>query len=276
MKPTAILSACLTLAALAGSAGAQTIEAKPYFNNVRGWNVVAFIDNGRHAGCGMERPSGAFDFGLGRENGAWFLLFPSNAQDGATSSAIIDLDRYSEDFQLVSRMGLWGAPLPETWVRQIAGGSSMVVTMNNRQFPMSLSGTSAAILKVEECDARQGGGMAVAVPAVPQPMPRPLVQPPVESDAARMGAGCPVYGSFRSPDLQDYARVTFYNTRPHAVTVYWLDHAGHTVEIAPLLGGESSTIDTTAGAYFLAKNFEGTCFGGVIEAAFGESDYFIQ
>ena len=79
---------------------------------------------------------------------------------------------------------------------------------------------TAAILKMQECVSRRGEvGRANGAPQV-----KPRVIAPAECDAARMGAGCPAYGSLRSPDVQDTGDVTFFNRADRAVNIKWIDY----------------------------------------------------
>ncbi len=253
------------LLVFAGSfpAAAQSVEARPYYDNVRGWKVVTFWENGNYAGCGMARPDLGFHFGLARENGDWFLLFPSNAGDGSATGVFVDIGRYSEEFELISQMGIWGTPIPGAWIDEIAAGSTMGVDMNGQYYSMSLSGTTAGILKVEECDVLHGS--AAQSPSSPPP-----------NTNAQFGAGCPFVGDFYSPNSQDWATVTFYNTRPEPVTVYWIGYDGAFNEMAWIGSGDQWAVDTSAGHLFVARGAGGRCYGGAIEAVFGASEFFIQ
>ncbi len=83
-----------------------------------------------------------------------------------------------------------------------------------------------------------------------------------------MGAGCPAYGTVRSIDSQDAGDVTFVNRSDRAVNLYWLDLQGNNVEMGGMVPDESIALTSNAGHRFIAKDFSGTCLGGVWEVGY--------
>ncbi|HHC29825.1 MAG TPA: hypothetical protein ENK80_04575, partial [Rhodobacterales bacterium] len=144
----------------------------------------------------------------------------------------------------------------------------MSVGMQGMRYDVSLNGTYAGSLKIVECVDRRGQvGAAASAPTPSQP---------VESDTARMGAGCPAYGSYRSPNVQDAGDATFVNRSDRALSIIWIDYDGNNQEMAALQPGESTFVTSHAGHYFLAKDRDGTCHGGVLEVGFPASRFDIR
>ena len=260
--------------ALSGqSVSAQTFEE--HYASVRGWDVVSLHDQGQFVGCGMSRPDdGGFDFALYYGFGDWEILVPTSARAQSDVTIDMDLDRMSEVVIGKSDGMIASALVAASWVNAIANGRTLTVYLEGWTHEIPLTGTTAAILKVEECVG--GGGQQPRTSArastSSSTSSRPsIVQQPVESDAARMGVNCPAYGAFRSPDSQDWGDVEFVNYVDHAVTIYWIDLNGHNVEMASLLPGQNIKISSNAGHHFIIKDFDATCFGGVWTLGLGEN-----
>lgn len=254
----------LTLAFNSQTLSAQTNE--DFYASVRGWNVVAVSDDGWFAGCGMSRPTNGFDFALFHSVGGWEILVPTNRRANSRVMFDMDIDRASYEVSGLSDGVIASAVIERYLVKNIARGRKLSFTMDGQFHLTSLHGTTAAILKVEECVANNGN----------PPRPEPRAQPPIESDTARMGMGCPAYGSYRSPNVQDRSDVEFVNFVDHAVTVYWIDFDGNNVEMASLLPGESVRFGSYAGHHWIFKDFNATCFGGVWTLSPGNNYFEIR
>lgn len=264
------LAACaVTSLTFAATAFAQDMA---HYGDARGWSVVSFSNGGAFVGCGMHRPTQNGGFGLVNENGNWLLTFPASLPNGAVMEMYLEVDRASFPLNATVYDGEAQAYLTPQAADAIARGRHMETNYHGLVQTYSLKGTTAGKLKVEECIARRGNVYAVTAPA---PSPSPAAPQVVENDAYRLGAGCPAPGSFRSPDAQDWGDITFVNRSSQAVTLYWLDLSGQPVEITGLLPGESNLINSTAGHYFIAKDFQGSCHGGVIEVPYGQTVYDI-
>lgn len=251
-------------------ANAQVDET--FYGTARGWDIVSVSEYGDFLGCGMSRLKLAFDMTLGLdEYGAWQLGFPAASPDGTQITIDMDLDRYSDLLNATVRGGLANAQIHSDWVSSIAKGNNLSVKMEGRAHAISLRGTSAAILKVKECVSRRGQ----VISTLQGSQVNQFATPPIESDAARMGTGCPAYGSMRSPNTQDWGDVNFTNRTDRAVTIYWIDFQGQNVEMGGLLPGESQSLTSNAGHLFLAKDFGGTCFGGVWTVGYGNNNFEI-
>lgn len=262
---------------------ALAMNEEKLYSSVRGWDVFASAENGAFTGCGMMRPNQTFGMVLlNSSNNIWALGFRTNLPNGARVSIDMDLDRYSDVLQATSNGEFAGAQIQYSWVQALANGKKLWVEMENNRHMIPLRGTTAAILKVQECVGRYNavgfakGPVAVAPAAQPGTPPKPAIKQPVESDAARMGAGCPAYGSYRSPDAQDWGEVEFVNLTDAAVTIYWIDYNGHNVEMAGILPGEQVGFDSTGGHHWLAKDFSGTCHGGVLTLGVGKNLFNIR
>jgi len=116
-------------------------------------------------------------------------------------------------------------------------------------------------------------------PAAVQPAPprnRPRTQYPVESDAHRMGSGCPRLGQFRSPASNARATIEFIGRADRAVTVYWIDFNGNPVDYGGLDGRKTLRFNTFVGHYWIAKDFDGRCYGGVVSVRPGANRIVIR
>ncbi|SPF80316.1 VHL beta domain-containing protein [Pseudoprimorskyibacter insulae] len=232
-----------------------------HYDTARDWTVHAEQNAHGFAGCAMTRGPG-FDLSLARFGGAWTLRFPFNAPDGTRITADMDLDRASALADLTVLNGVAEGEIGESWVEGIALGRRFFVSLGGPQSRISLSGTAAAITKVEECDMNFGVV--------------PVAQTAVENDALRPGPNCPAMGSMRSPNLQDLGNITFINQTDAAINLYWLDFNGMPQEMGGLLPGDIARFNSVAGHYWLARDVHGTCHGGTIEVPFGDTSYEIR
>lgn len=244
----------------AGFGAAQETSAQTLYDTVRGWEVSTMTaPDGSFAGCLMRRPGGGFDLSIARFDGRTELGFPTTLPEGTPVAIDMDVDRYSEIANAFVRNGWASVPVQEDWVQAIGKAKYMEATVNGRGGEISTSGTMAAILKLQECD-KLGGH---------RPAPAPTQT--VENDTLRMGAGCPALGQYRSPNVQDWGDITFVNRADRAITVYWLNGDGIPQDVVGLLPGEQAEITSNAGHYFIAKDSDMTCHGGVIEVPFRDS-----
>lgn len=115
-----------------------------------------------------------------------------------------------------------------------------------------LNGCQAPPLTIK-CEVRDATGRILASPT-PQT---------ASSFGDRGGAGCPPPGRYKSPPSQQSTTAVFTNRADRAVSLYWLDFDGKAKEYAGLLPGESSTQRTFVGHVWIAKSFDGACFGGL-------------
>lgn len=102
--------------------------------------------------------------------------------------------------------------------------------------------------------------------AVQAPVPKNTQGKVVESDALRMGKGCPAVGAVKSLGPKNPTwKVTFVNKIKSggAATIYWLNPDGEPVETEIFDDKGQAVIDTNAGQAYIVKDFAGTCYGGV-------------
>ena len=269
-----LLAFCLVLFSQAASAQVK----ETVYAHVRGWTVVTATEYGNFQGCGMSRGNGAFDIILGIDNaGNWNIGFPSSTREGGRVNVDMDIDRMSDVVTLQAKVGFaFGLTSPD-WVGAIASGRHMSVLMEGRRHDISLNGTTAAIHKVEECASRYvrvasiGRSNRAAAPKAPQQR----AVAPVERDVAKMGSGCPAYGSLRSPNVQDWGEVNFTNRTDRALNIAWLDYQGDNVDMGGILPGETLSLNSNAGHMFIAKDFSGSCIGGVWTLGLGQNQFDI-
>ena len=160
----------------------------------------------------------------------------------------------------------------------------MTIDVQKASIDHMLSGTSATILKIEECFAQTGrpdlqGPVFVGTAATNDIVPRDSAGNTIENDAYRMGMGCPRVGTMRSPASDIPAQVEFRHgvADGTAVSVYWLDFNGEPVEMAGLFSlNPVVSLNTYVGHKFIAKDIQGTCHGGVITVGSGRTAYVIR
>lgn len=255
-----------------GAAGADSYDIAPYAE-VKGWQVDSLKDapSGTFLGCmaSSEQPSGYLM--VGQMVWGWLVRVPADKTEGY-EGGVIAVDGKAVDSQFgFAPEGAGEANISDEMVPQIGNGTALTTKING-EAPVTwrLEGSGAMIGKVKECFTNNGvapGGKA------PTSTPAPAA---VDSDALRMGKDCPKLGEWRSGGNTTPAHVTFVNGADLAVSVYWLDFEGKPVEYAGLLPGESYSVDTWTDHYWLAKDFDGTCHGGVIIPAPGPSIHEIK
>lgn len=247
------------------------------YGKTRGWDVLSITYDGsfmRCSGVSMD-----FPFTLEKSSEGWSLTIDGPLDNPPEVVGYVDVDRASFEGTFYPQgNGRYAMFLEDGLVESIRDGSRLQVEANGQITPAALSGSSAAMLKIEECMDR--AGQVAAAPATPKPAaaPKPkLAQtaPAIEDDASNMGRGCPAYGGAPSPQSSDPAQVEFVNRSDIAVSIYWLDFAGAPVEYAGLLPGEAVTLDTYVGHLWLAKDFNMECHGGIWGANPGFTSYEI-
>lgn len=254
-------------ALVAGLAGAaQSAAGQEYhpYGAARGWTVEAVTSDGSFMRCEARNPAAPFALVANVEGWMVTVMAPAGLPDEV--SGYIDVDRASLEATFY-RMddGSYGAFLDDGAIDAIRSGSHLSVDLGGGLSAGSLSGSTAAMGKLQECVER--GGLPPKGGALGQAAPAPVA--PVESDAMRLGDDCPAFGDYVSPASDVPAHVRFYNASDIAVSLYWIDFDGQIVEYAGTLPGESYEVDSYVGHYWLAKDFDGTCHGGVIEITDG-------
>lgn len=257
------LLSCLAVLWLGGVAQAQSFDAAVYAADVRGWQVDALTDDQGFLGCGgtTDQPFGVL--GVIQSRDGWLLRVPS-MQTESFEGALVTIGRRDID----SQIGFLPEGAGEIFVTDqaigwLAAADRVTVAINNDYTATwGLLGSAAMIAKVKECYSRKGAAQAAATRK-----PRPQ---PVENDALRAGTGCPAPGSVASTGNGAAAQVQFYNATDRAVTLYWLDFDGMPIEYAALLPGEDYIVNTWSEHPWLARDFNGTCRGGVIYPAPGD------
>lgn len=156
----------------------------------------------------------------------------------------------------------------------------MLATMNQMLKVTTVSIVVATLVACAETPTKPNAGNIAAKSVVQTPTskadtskPAAQVSAPknaqgkvVESDALRMGKGCPAVGSIKSPGPKKPTwKVTFVNQiKPErAATIYWLNPDGEPVETEIFDEKGQAVIDTNAGQAYIVKDFDGTCYGGV-------------
>ena len=252
------------------AAQAQDFEIETYAADVRGWQVDALSDDqGFFACAGMSGEQKDGYLAVMQTRDGWMLRVPTE-QTESFEGALVTIDGREIDSQIgFFPEGAGHIALADQAVDWIAQGSRLKVAVNNDLTTnWVLSGSAAMVTKVTECYKRKGV-VKTAAPAKPKP-PKKVAPKVVENDALRSGQDCPEIGSVASYASDTASNIQFYNASDVAITLYWLDFDGNPVEYAALLPGEDYVVDTWAEHFWLARDFEGTCRGGVIQPAGGQ------
>ncbi len=259
---------CAAILCLSGTAQAQSFDAAVYAADVRGWQVDALTDGQGFLGCGgtTDQPFGVL--GVIQSRDGWLLRVPTQ-QTESFEGAVVTIGNRQIDAQIgFLPEGAGEIYLTDQAIGWLAQADEVTVAVNNDYTATwGLLGSAAMITKVKECYARKGSAKA----AIAAPKAAVSVVKAPESDAQRGGIDCPAPGSVASTGNGTPAQLQFYNATDRAVTLYWLDFNGMPVEYAALLPGEDWTVETWAEHPWIARDFEGTCRGGVIYPAPGNS-----
>lgn len=234
-----------------------------HYATVRDWSVSAVFADGAFMRCAATFPNATATLELSPEG---WLIGTHLATGAQQMSGRFDIDKYSfeAEFWGLSDNNM-GTFLDETMLGLLRNGSVLAIQLNGGTEILSLKGSAATITKIEECVTRAGQTAAAPAQGVT------AASPPVEDDAQKMGAGCPVWGSVRSLPAEAGIPARFINRADRALTIYWVDYNGMMVEYAALLPGESFDVNTYVGHLWLAKDVEATCHGGVLSPLSGAS-----
>jgi hypothetical protein len=157
--------------AVAPSAFAQDIvnianvrgaQESTYFASVRGWKVVVGAVNGRPAYCAAIKDQGGSELRIGYGSEQWQVGIPYSAKRGEFVGSM-ELDGNVSGTAGVSD-GKWTFLWLNLGERDaLMNGQQVIFEVGKASMDYELSGTSAAIQKVEECvERRLSGGAVVA------------------------------------------------------------------------------------------------------------------
>ncbi len=270
-------SSAQTFTETTGEAGA--IESN--YASVRGWRVLSGAVNGRFVYCVAEHPDRSTPLRLGNSiNGQWQLsIFQELAAVRKDWSGSIEVD---DDTRYTNASGSASGKWTVAWLgldelENIKRGRNMIFGVRKYDFEFSLAGTTAAVLKVEECLKNRGNAPRKRV-AQPIPQPRDANGRVIENEAYRTGAGCPKVGTVISPYSSRQASVEFIDQTTHqngAMVVYWLDDKGRPVDSGVFDNGRVN-LSTFVGHSFIVKDRDGTCYGGVYTVRSGSNQFIVR
>ena len=233
--------------------------AETAYGEARGWRVGAARSGAGFAYCFAEAPRrGGPAVRLGWDGMQWQLAAQVPAPADWQGSLQVDgagAGRgYRSGGDLVSGTAAGGwtiawIGLPE--LDALRQGSQAVLGVGRGDVDFALSGSAAAILKVEECVQR--GGQAPQAAARPAP-----------ATGASGASRCPDPRSMVSRDSGGQASAYFVNATDRALMIYWVDRSGNLVEMGPLPVNDGTTLTTTIGHTFQVQDFQGLCYGGGI------------
>lgn len=268
---SALLGA-ICLSTFATISNAQ-VEETTYALDVRGWNVFAASDFNGFAYCFARRSDGQNNYRLAWDRRSW-SLGTNYLHSSSNFNTDLEIGNQRYTVQGKNEGDYSVLTLGAGEIAAIKAGSVAYWDIHNATIEMSLRGTTAAILKVEECVQREGvemshgGSTHNAAPTV------------VESDTARLGGNCPDLGSNASRDLGGPATIEFdfQVTDGPALGIYWIDQNGIIIDTGALFSSRETptVLQTYVGHRFIVKDQGGTCYGGVYEAQSGNSYYVVR
>ncbi len=254
----------------------QAFDMGRHYSDTRGWEVRM----SQNTGCIATSPIGS-DIATMMvlvPAGNFELVLPTAAPSGAEIPVTLDIDRYSftDSFYAEDGFahGVFDTPLREA----MAKGRNMTILHDGESFFLPLEGTTAALLKLQECwydlvqpSANTSRELPVALPSRGD---KTSAAPAVA--ATQSVKACPAPGSVASPDVQDWGDITFENRSGVPLTIYWLDWNGQPQNMGTLEVGQNTAITSRASHLFLATDAFGFCHGGVIEVPLGQSTHIIR
>lgn len=253
---------------------AQAQEEKDYAM-VKGWRI--FSGPAAVAGgdmCYASKDNGSVELRLATEGtGEWMLGVPYY-EDGEVQGqwGFGGKDDYKETATFSASNG-WAymvIPAPDA----LKNSDMVSIDLDRGAQEFDLSGSAAAMTKVEECVANGGNPPRKKATA-------PVVEEEaqVEDDASRFGKGCPKLGAVVSENSSKKAKVVFkyHIASGRATTIYWLDFNGKPVEMATFDEQDNTVrLNSFVGHSFIVKDFDGTCYGDFFEVQPGKNVFEVE
>ncbi len=141
-------------------ANVRGAQESTYFASVRGWKVVVGAVNGRPAYCATIKDQGGSELRIGYGSEQWQVGIPYSAKRGEFVGSM-ELDGNVSGTAGVSD-GKWTFLWLNLGERDaLMNGQQVIFEVGKASMDYELSGTSAAIQKVEECVERRLSGDAV-------------------------------------------------------------------------------------------------------------------
>lgn len=238
------------------------------YSRTRGWDVHSATLDGQFSYCFAEKSFGGTRSRIGTDGGQWQYAVEFLNGPPFIKQAIFEVDgrRISTSAHSDGSWTFFWLGMAE--VDTLKRGNTVIFDIGRASMDFSLSGSTAAILKVQECMTTRGDRRKAVAPK-PKPMP-------IESDAHRLAGNCPVLGV--SANGHGPATVEFIDTKSSmgpALTLYWVDFNGNPTEMGIFLDGPIR-LDSSASHRFIAKDFSGTCFGGMMITRPGHNVFTVR
>ena len=174
--------------AFADDASAKLVQRK--YAEVRGWDVVALLDSGALQYCvattGQDKEKLRIGF-----NGRQWVVAGRSGKDRVKGTLRIDAMSQTLDFAKLGKVWVYAALRPSA-VEAIRQGQEVGLTLGRHEKVFPLTGSAAAMLKVEECAARNSAAPGIAArpaPSAPPPPHQPSSKPNMA--AAPKNSACP-------------------------------------------------------------------------------------
>ncbi|MEL6948316.1 MAG: hypothetical protein AAFO73_11900 [Pseudomonadota bacterium] len=245
--------------------------ASIYENAVRGWDVYQEKRNGQFLACYATKRSNGQEFAIGYSSReGWLLGMRYPIQRDQDGNLFVDTQRFAVRYEKGPGMAILRMNRPI--LNAIKAGSNATMDLFRGGLNLNLSGSTAAILKVEECYNTQGTGVRTGVSSAPS-KPRVVQR---QQNTANAGPNvCPRPGSVRSPRSGSPTIVRFVRgANTPAIVFYWIDFNGNEVEMG-IWDGNQFELQSTSGHLFIAKDRNGSCRGGVYQAMPGGYSEFV-
>jgi hypothetical protein len=278
LRIATLLAAFMLAAPAFTPAHAQEID----YATVKGWRI--FSGPAAVAGgdmCYASKDNGSVELRIATEGtGEWLIGMPYY-EDGEVQGqfGFGDTGGYLEQATFSASNG-WAymvLPAPEA----LKDSDTINLELDRGTQSFDLSGSAAAMTKVEECVANGGKAPRNKKAMMPEIDEEEVAtkSAPVEDDAYRFGAGCPKMGAVVSENTGRKAKAVFrYKIASgRAAMIYWLDFDGKPVEMSTFDETENVVrLNTFIGHSFIVKDFDGTCYGGFFEVQPGKNVFVVR
>jgi hypothetical protein len=133
---------------------AQTSQA---YSSVRSWIISSEYQNGAFIGCHGQKNTRAETLAFRTRYGQMEMVVPNEGPGTGFAGALVQIDRSAIDAQFGFEGGYAFRALTDHEIGLLKKGSRVQVRINGQyQQEHSLKGSTAALLKIQECESRKG------------------------------------------------------------------------------------------------------------------------
>ena len=245
---------------------------------VRDWSVYSGKTNGKFKYCVGQKSTHGSKLRLGYDNDQWQLSVPHHTRPDWSGQLEVDGRTMNVSGTAAHRWAITWLGLRE--LEAIKNGNHLILNVGKFSFDHTLSGTSAVILKIQEClqsrGVVQGAKRKTAQSPVVHQKPKRNAQPVYTNSGSN---NCPNFYQYRAIDSGVPATVEFDNRTGNpngALKVYWIDFDGKLVEMA-IFNNYRVDLNTSAQHSFVIRDRGGRCYGGVYTTEpVGHNSFIVQ